>query len=65
VLEPRKGTDPDPWEQNVWHTDYIDALALRHYAATVGDTRVPHDFAHDTNFNHTAVFDTIKNVIER
>jgi RHS repeat-associated protein len=65
VLETRQGSDPDPWEQNVWHTYYIDALALRHYAASVGGTQVTHYFAHDANYNHTAVFDTSKNVIER
>ena len=55
LLEERKGGDPDPLNQFLWHPYYVDALAVRWYDATVGGTQTDYYYQHDANFNVTAV----------
>jgi RHS repeat-associated protein len=60
ALEVRKETsgteDPDPLEQFVYHPYYIDAVLCRFYDDNVDGAGIQqHYYAHDANFNVTAV----------
>ncbi|MFV1965072.1 MAG: RHS repeat-associated core domain-containing protein [Pirellulaceae bacterium] len=71
VLEVRKepsgqSEDPDPLEQYVWHTYYVDALAVRYYDRnTDGQSIETQHLLHDANFNVTGVIDGSGSVLER
>ena len=66
IVETRQDADTDPLEQFVWHTYYIDALAVRYYDSdTDGSGVATHYFTHDANFNVTAVMDGGGTVLER
>ncbi|MDZ4818681.1 MAG: RHS repeat-associated core domain-containing protein, partial [Planctomycetota bacterium] len=66
IIETRKDADTDPLEQFVWHTYYIDALAVRYYDSdTDGSGIVAHYYTHDANFNVTAVTNSSGAVQER
>ena len=70
VLEVRKGSETGTKiEQNVWHPNYIDALAVRYYDGNADgdylDANETEFAAHDANFNVTALVDANGNLIER
>jgi hypothetical protein len=70
VLEVRKDSDPDPYEQYVWDVRYIDAPVLRwRDGNTDGDLEDEGDdtlyYCNDANMNVTALVNTSGTVVER
>jgi RHS repeat-associated protein len=65
VLEVRKDGSANPYEQNFWHPYYIDALAIRRYDGGTSGSQTRYHYAHDANFNVTAVFGLDGTVAER
>lgn len=56
----------NPVDVNVWHTYYIDALAVRYYDSdTMDQTSKKLYHTHDTNFNVTAILEDDADVLER
>ncbi|MGE0377986.1 MAG: RHS repeat domain-containing protein [Planctomycetaceae bacterium] len=69
-LEVRRDGDTDPREQYVWHTDYIDALAVRYYDADTDGNLAenndgPHYYTQGANYHVHAAVNASGTVLER